>query len=45
MRKPTYYVACSVDGFIAHTNDAHDGFSQESEYFAELFDAFPETVP
>jgi dihydrofolate reductase len=45
MRKLTYYVACSVDGFIAHINGSHDGFSQDSEYFADLFSSFPETVP
>ncbi|MDJ0703390.1 MAG: dihydrofolate reductase family protein [Leptolyngbyaceae cyanobacterium MO_188.B28] len=45
MRKLTYYVACSVDGFIAHTDGSHDGFSQESEYFADIFASFPETVP
>jgi dihydrofolate reductase len=45
MRKLTYYVACSVDGFIAHTDGSHDGFSQDSEYFADLFASFPETVP
>ena len=45
MRKLTYYVACSVDGYIAHTDGSHDGFSQDREYFADIFAAFPETVP
>jgi dihydrofolate reductase len=45
MRILTYYVACSIDGFIAHTDGSHDGFSQDSEYFADLFTSFPETVP
>ena len=45
MQKLTYYVACSVDGFIAHLDGSHDGFSQDSEYFSDLFSAFPETVP
>lgn len=45
MRTLTYYVACSVDGFIAHTDGSHDGFSQDREYFADLFATFPETVP
>ncbi|MEO1636952.1 MAG: dihydrofolate reductase family protein [Cyanobacteria bacterium J06631_9] len=45
MRTLTYYVACSVDGFIAHADGSHDGFSQESEYFSDLFATFPETVP
>lgn len=45
MRELTYYVACSVDGFIAHPDGSHDGFSQDGEYFADLFASFPETVP
>jgi dihydrofolate reductase len=45
MRELIYYVACSVDGFIAHPNGSHDGFSQDGEYFADLFATFPETVP
>ncbi|HEY9661664.1 MAG TPA: dihydrofolate reductase family protein [Allocoleopsis sp.] len=45
MQKLTYYVACSVDGFIAHLDGSHDGFSQDSEYFSDLFSSFPETVP
>lgn len=45
MRELTYYVACSVDGFIAHPDGSHSGFSQESEYLSDLFTAFPETVP
>lgn len=45
MRILTYFVACSVDGFIAHTDGSHDGFSQDSEYFADLFASFPEAVP
>jgi dihydrofolate reductase len=45
MRKLTYYVACSVDGYIAHTDGSHDGFSQDNKYLADLFASFPETVP
>ncbi|NEP20273.1 MAG: dihydrofolate reductase [Leptolyngbya sp. SIO4C1] len=45
MRELTYYVACSVDGFIAHPDGSHGGFAQDSDYFAALFAAFPETVP
>ena len=45
MRDLTYYVACSVDGFIAHADGSHDGFAQDRGYFADLFAAFPETVP
>lgn len=45
MRELTYYVACSIDGFIAHNDGSHDGFSQESDYTADLAAAFPETFP
>ncbi|MEM8673255.1 MAG: dihydrofolate reductase family protein [Cyanobacteria bacterium P01_G01_bin.67] len=45
MKELTYYVACSVDGFIAHSDGSHDGFCQDREYFANLFAIFPETVP
>jgi dihydrofolate reductase len=45
MQKLTYYVACSLDGFIAHPDGSHDGFSQDSEYLADLVATFPETVP
>jgi dihydrofolate reductase len=45
MKRLTYYVACSVDGFIAHVDGSHNGFSQDSDYLTDLFSAFPETVP
>ena len=45
MPKLTYYVACSLDGFIAQTDGSHDGFCQNNEYLSELFADFPETVP
>ncbi|WNN89276.1 hypothetical protein [Gloeocapsopsis dulcis] len=45
MRELTYYVACSVDGFIAQKDGSHNGFSQDSEYVADLVATFPETVP
>lgn len=45
MRQLTYYVACSLDGFIAHTDGSHGGFFQEQEYLTDIFSKFPETVP
>ena len=45
MRPLTYYVACSVDGFIAHLDGSHTGFAQDQDYFIDLFSTFPETLP
>lgn len=45
MKELTYFVACSVDGFIAHKDGSHDGFSQDEKYLADLFSDFPEMVP
>ena len=45
MRELTYFVACSVDGFIAQQDGSHGGFAQDGEYIAALAAAFPETFP
>jgi dihydrofolate reductase len=45
MRELTYYVACSVDHFIAHHDGSHDGFLPEGEHLTDLIETFPETIP
>ncbi|WP_309744078.1 MULTISPECIES: dihydrofolate reductase family protein [unclassified Chamaesiphon] len=45
MRHLKYYVACTVDRFIAHLDGTHDGFLTEGEHFTDLIAAFPETFP
>lgn len=45
MRKLIYYVACTVDGFIARKDGALDCFLAEGEHFADLLESFPETIP
>ena len=44
-RKLTYYVACTVDRFIAREDGSFDCFPMEGEHFADLFELFPETIP
>jgi dihydrofolate reductase len=45
MRKLIYYIACTVDGFIAREDGSFDCFPMSGEHFADLFDSFPETFP
>ncbi|MBE9121225.1 dihydrofolate reductase [Tychonema sp. LEGE 07199] len=45
MRKLKYYIACTVDGFIAREDGSFDCFPMSGEHFADLFEFFPETIP
>jgi dihydrofolate reductase len=40
MRKLKYYVACSVDGFIAHKDGSLNGFLAEGEHVTDYLDSF-----
>jgi dihydrofolate reductase len=45
MREVIYYVATTLDGFIAHDDGSFDGFPWDVTYGTDLAAAFPETVP
>jgi dihydrofolate reductase len=45
VRKLKYYIACSLDGFIARPDGSLDFFPFEGEHMAGLLASFPETVP
>jgi dihydrofolate reductase len=45
MRELKYYVACTVDRFIAREDGSLDDFTAEGEHFADLLESFPETIP
>lgn len=45
MRALVYYVATSVDGFIADQTGDYSCFPQDPQTLASLFDRYPETCP
>ncbi|WP_088888949.1 dihydrofolate reductase family protein [Leptolyngbya ohadii] len=45
MSKLIYWVACTVDRFIAREDGSFDFFLMEGEHVADLLSAFPETIP
>jgi len=44
-RKLVYYVACTVDGFIAREDGSWDWALSQGEHFTDLMERFPETFP
>ena len=44
-RQLVYYVACTVDGFIAREDGSFDWALSEGEHFTDLIENFPETFP
>lgn len=45
MRELVYYVAVSLDGFIAGPNGEYDALDAEGDHMAAIFDRYPETLP
>jgi dihydrofolate reductase len=45
MCKLKYYIACTVDRFIAREDDSYDFFLMRGEHVADLLTTFPETIP
>ena len=45
MRELKYYIACTVDRFIARSDGSFDFFPMEGEHLTDLLESFPETVP
>jgi dihydrofolate reductase len=45
MRELTYYVAVSLDGFIAGPQGQYEAFPAEGDHMAALIERFPDTVP
>lgn len=45
MRKLIYFIACTVDGFIARKDGSFDFFPTAGEHFPYIISHYPETIP
>jgi dihydrofolate reductase len=45
MRKLTYFIACTVDGFIARGDGSFDFFPMTGEHIPHIVAEYPETIP
>lgn len=45
MRKLTYFIACTVDGFIARADGSFDCFPMSGEHLPYIVEEYPETIP
>ena len=45
MKDLIYYVASTLDGYIAHEDGSYEGFLWDEAYAASISEAFPETIP
>jgi dihydrofolate reductase len=45
MRDVIYYIACTLDGFIAREDGSFAGFPWDDRFGADLLTTFPETFP
>ncbi len=45
MRKLTYFIACTADGFIARENGSFDFFPMTGDHLPHIAAEYPETIP
>jgi dihydrofolate reductase len=45
LRKLTYFIACTVDGFIAREDGSFDFFPMTGEHLPYIVEEYPETIP